>query len=104
MRLLDTTCSIPEWARNAGLLRSPASPTSADTTATSSGWPQAMLIEVSRRHMMRKPTDDRVEPTHLVFAKQTPAYLACSWHEAQIGLETAGKTAPSGAYLVQALV
>jgi hypothetical protein len=76
-----------EWARNAGACASPASPTSADTTATSSGWPQAMVIEVSRRHLMRKPTDDLIEPAHLVFAKQTPAYLARSWHEAQIGLE-----------------
>ena len=41
-----------------GSCASPASPTSADTTPTSSGWPQAMLVEVSRRHLMRKPADD----------------------------------------------
>jgi hypothetical protein len=32
---------------------------------------------------MRKPTDDLIEPAHLVFAKQPAAYLARIWHEAQ---------------------
>jgi hypothetical protein len=50
-----------EWPATPGFCASPASPTSADTTAISSGWAQALLIEVSRRLWMRKPTDD-LEP------------------------------------------